>query len=398
MTHGRTSASNTEARCPSDGSWFSCGRDVCNLQRTCKDAPKNSILNDAAAASCACPPSFGNSTAISDLLERIAHEAPGSGLLRFGYYAVRDGSVHMEKVGSDHITGVWAGGKKADLDVMLADISLMRPSTTFIVFRCDTGDSLTALLPQHWKALKEAGVVILVASLRRSYWIRLAPIVRLLPSPWTDDYDLKQGRRLEQQIRRLEQKEPQWEDRTSKCVWRGMSSGVYPKAEHNPAAGKMVKNDLGGIRLAVMNAVKDSPLADVGFSSVHFGEDHPAFNGLIKPRMTGQKQAAYKCVFVMDGWGWPGNLRWALGSGSVPLIASNAQVGFMSELEPYVHYIPIEADGSDAKERLNEVLDPKNREAMSKVATAAQTFARDELLPSLMRQRLERVMLYGPAR
>lgn len=403
-SRARTFTSNLEARCPSDGSWFSCGAAGCTLSRECAGAPEGSILRDAAAASCACPASRGNSSAISALLATAAREAPRSGLARFGYYAVRDGWLHMNSVGTDGITGIWAGGRVADLDAMLVDISHKRPSTTYIVSRCDSGDALMELHSSHRRALLEADVVMLVASLRRKFWLRLAPLVRVLPSPWTADYRAapppSDDPRAQRQQRHRQLQETSWADRQAQCVWRGMSSGIYQLSEGHVAAGTTARSGMAGVRLAVVDALKDSPLADVGFTSVHWPRTvgwPPA--RLLKPRLDMGQQAAYKCVLVLDGWGWPGNLRSALGSGSVPLIASSEHVGFMSELQPYVHYIPLKADGSDALARVAEVLDPKNLKAMAGVARAAQAFARTLALePKLMRQRLERVMLHGAAR
>lgn len=58
------------------------------------------------------------------------------------------------------------------------------------------------------------------------------------------------------------------------------------------------------------------------------------------------EQNKYKYIIAIDGFGWPGNINWVLGSGSVPIIGSNHHVWFFKFLEPWIDYVPFEIVGT----------------------------------------------------
>ena len=61
--------------------------------------------------------------------------------------------------------------------------------------------------------------------------------------------------------------------------------------------------------------------------------------------MTPLQQCQYKCILVIDGWGFPGNLDWAVASGSWIIMYTYHKVGGLyRKLVPFTHFIPFNAN------------------------------------------------------
>lgn len=196
---------------------------------------------------------------------------------------------------------------------MMCKASLLQVKTTFATFRCDTGN---ALFPSILSHKMSPDVKVFVASLS-DQWKNYTG-VHLLKTPW----NTRGGHpRHMEDLRKC----PPFEERIPKCVWRGVTSGI----------------DRGtGIRLSVVNELKDkTDIADVGFVRSHLPQIHVG-----KQRLTPSQQCHYKCVIVMDGWGFPGNLDWALATRSWTMIHSVHHVGFFDSLVPFEHFIPFTYD------------------------------------------------------
>ena len=367
------------SKCPADGRWRCCGnRTYCRLFRACATPGWRRPWTIGEGRECGCamdadwvaqpswvrgPPT--RSERIAAVFAEIARDTPAVQLEDHGYYAIRDGWVHMDFLGTHMaLIGLWDGGNQLDLDALLIPLSKRRPHTTFVVCRGDSGDGFAALTPHHRQALLDAGVVVLVASLSQELSERLAPLVRVLPTPWTDDF--YEGRARE--VSEATQGVPLGA-RTAKCVWRGVTSGTEKvgggngySAQYRKCEADRVRGTHCGTRLSVLDALQppttrlggshdprmaESSLVDVGFSRSDlmgkWDRDHPH---LLRPAMDEEAQAGYQCILVLDGWGWPGNLHWVLNSGSVPLVAANIYTGFQHELTPNVHYIPLALNGA----------------------------------------------------
>jgi len=137
-----------------------------------------------------------------------------------------------------------------------------------------------------------------------------------------------------------------------------------------------------GPRASIVAALADEPSADVGFSQTHL----PGVLRATKHALTPLQQAEYQCVVVIDGWGFPGNLRWALSSGAVPLIASQQHVGFFHHhFVPQKHYVPLRMDGSDAAEAVRRVVDPRNAHEMQTLLKRLATSVAQHFAPAKLR-------------
>ncbi|KAJ3125150.1 F-actin-capping protein subunit alpha [Physocladia obscura] len=60
----------------------------------------------------------------------------------------------------------------------------------------------------------------------------------------------------------------------------------------------------------------------------------------------------FKYLLVVDGNTWPGRMQWYLSTKSVVLYAGVFHDFFMSQLVPWVHYVPVRLDFSDLDEKL----------------------------------------------
>ena len=406
------------------------------------------------------------STQVAALLAEIGRGTPESGLAKHGYYAIRNGWLHLDVLGTDKVRQLWSGTTEVDLDRLMMSTSKSRPETTFIskaarpatatappsvdksaavrvvlvtlvvtpvldadptrhclcsnctlVFRSDSGNTLARIVPRHRLDLAHAGVVFVVASLSRSLWQPLASFVRVLPSPWSASYyDNAPSTRMAFESEAdltfvaedavAKSLDRPFTKRKPQCVWRGAASGIWdttPRGKeeagrYGSAVCQLSSSSNGsacGTRYAVVDALKGLPdeQCDVAFykSAISHPEDYvpPA---LIRSKVRPRELAERQCLLVLDGWGWPGNLRWVLESGSVALIATTNHIGFFGELEPWGHYVPLAVDGSDAVERVQYVLDPRNRAVVAAMASKAQSFVKTQLTPKRMRGRLARMI------
>lgn len=143
--------------------------------------------------------------------------------------------------------------------------------------------------------------------------------------------------------------------KNNKIIWRGGTTGLRSNK---------------GSRYILVSKYFDSNFADVGFSDVF--NDKKQYIVYKKNKIKLKEQLKYKFIISCEGNDVASGLKWQLYSNSVclmtkPLIESWAME---SKLEPFVHYVPLEYDYSDLKQKYNWCLKNLNKcEEISKNAT-----------------------------
>lgn len=163
---------------------------------------------------------------------------------------------------------------------------------------------------------------------------------------------------------------PPWEERRPVAYWRGtMSGGNYPTIRTNvvwhlyqsPHADvKFVRrNDLGPAQMGALCYQEDDRFFDQGRPL----SDH----------------VQHKYILIVDGNCIASAQQWVFASGSVPLMITHPDNDwwFRKHLKPMVHYVPIQYDLSDLKEKIEWLV--MNDDKAKDIATNAMEFARTVL-------------------
>eukprot|EP00571_Detonula_confervacea_P000522 CAMPEP_0172316804 /NCGR_PEP_ID=MMETSP1058-20130122/29559_1 /TAXON_ID=83371 /ORGANISM="Detonula confervacea, Strain CCMP 353" /LENGTH=532 /DNA_ID=CAMNT_0013031213 /DNA_START=239 /DNA_END=1834 /DNA_ORIENTATION=- len=88
----------------------------------------------------------------------------------------------------------------------------------------------------------------------------------------------------------------------------------------------------------------------------------------------------YKAILDIDGNAWSARLGKLLCYNSVVIKVEPEFVGYWEkEIEPWVHYIPVESDFSDLEKTVRYVMDPQNSEQMQQIVKNGQQFCRTKL-------------------
>jgi hypothetical protein len=128
-------------------------------------------------------------------------------------------------------------------------------------------------------------------------------------------------------------------------------------------------------------------LADVGFTRSHITTER----FVMKPEMTIRSQSEYKAVLVMDGWGWPGSIRWSIDSGSIPIVISQIELDLQRYLKDGVNCFIAAADGSNIADVVRKVLSLSSHEA-TLILRSLASMSSQELNPASLTKRLDDVM------
>lgn len=122
-----------------------------------------------------------------------------------------------------------------------------------------------------------------------------------------------------------------WAEKDSKLVWRGSTTGKH----------------YNRTRFALVDALAEYPLADVGFSQIVQGERVSPWD--LKPPLSIQKHLRSRFILAPEGNDVATNLKWVLASNSVPLMPHPTMVSWFLEhlLVPFEHYVPLARDASD---------------------------------------------------
>ena len=146
-----------------------------------------------------------------------------------------------------------------------------------------------------------------------------------------------------------------WERKMNKVVWRGRITGyTYPDGER--------------------------PRQEL----VRYSRDHLDIMD-IKPSTKKSKMdqddfQKYKAILDIDGNAWSARLGKLMCYNSVVIKVDGDFVGYWEkELEPWVHYIPVESDFSNLAQTVRYVVDPVNSEQMQQIVKNSQQFCRTKL-------------------
>ncbi|KAL7555145.1 hypothetical protein ACHAWF_018749 [Thalassiosira exigua] len=136
-----------------------------------------------------------------------------------------------------------------------------------------------------------------------------------------------------------------WEQKIPKAVWRGRITGyTYPD-------GQRPRQNL------VRHARNFLDVMDVKPSTKRSKMDQDDF----------QK---FKAIIDIDGNAWSARLG--------KLLCYNSVV-IKKEIEPWVHYIPVQSDFADLEKTVRYVIDPKNADEMRRIIHNGQQFCRTKL-------------------
>lgn len=252
------------------------------------------------------------------------YESADSYTRKFGFFAFQSGIIVGRKRGTDGIPDVWAGADPTHLSRVVCRTSRLVPHLILVVFRCDSGNVL--LRPEAIPSAVHPSVRVLVASLS----VKLYPPptwMVVLPTPWN---------RADARPRHSSMMKacPPYAKRVPRCVWRGTTSSV-----------EMNQTDMVGVRWDVVRTLASHPRADVGFNHIDTRLRVPTNVRvpMALPTLSPIQQCRFRCILSVDGWGFPGNLDWALASGSWVVLLSRDRVGFhlRGRIRPGWDYIPV---------------------------------------------------------
>jgi hypothetical protein len=134
------------------------------------------------------------------------------------------------------------------------------------------------------------------------------------------------------------QKDMDFEDKISKVVWRGSSTG---QPSHP------------GNRFTLVEKWFDSSFTDVGFSKICQGKDD--FSKFEKEKCTVEDMLNFKYILSVKGNDKDAGLNWKLNSNSLVMMPKPIVTSWLMEtqLVPDYHYILLKDDFSDLEEKFN---------------------------------------------
>ena len=165
---------------------------------------------------------------------------------------------------------------------------------------------------------------------------------------------------------------PAWEDRKPIAYWRGCLSGGYAPTRRTQTIWELY----------------DFPHADVKLTRVH----RPLANPLHQGRLIFEEDTRFyddtrdiaehvkhKYILIIDGNCIASAHQWVFASGSVPIMITHPgnDWWFRKYLKPMVHYVPINYDLSDLKEKIEWLV--LNDDKAKEIADNAMEFARTVL-------------------
>ena len=187
-----------------------------------------------------------------------------------------------------------------------------------------------------------------------------------------------------------------WEDKMPKAIWRGDMTGMDKASARNESTEKNESEQLChhiprcNFVLRFFNSVDDTIDAAYVPTMTNDMTIWAHENGLTKDRMTIEEHLQYKILICLEGNDVSSGLKWMLLSNSIVLMPPPTRTSWAMEelLEPYVHYVPMAEDGSDAEEKVQWILD--NDMEAQRIAERATLFMEDMLYhPDAKRDELE---------
>ena len=167
---------------------------------------------------------------------------------------------------------------------------------------------------------------------------------------------------------------PPWEERKPIAFWRGgVSGGTYPT-----------------IRTRLVEYMCDYPYSDFKFVPTSESYLRTGPMDMNDKRMFDEDrhinyQVYFKYILILDGACIASAHQWVFASGSVPIMIThpNNNYWFKKYLKPMVHYVPIQYDLSDLKEKIEWLRD--NDKEAKQISQNAMWFALTILSPEFQR-------------
>jgi hypothetical protein len=196
------------------------------------------------------------------------------------------------------------------------------------------------------------------------------------PIIWPLNYDRHFGR-----IPSVKQFDTPWEQKKNEAVWRGVMTGrIYLNSKITLKSFSFSEHCGLLPRCRFVRDYWNTTGFNVGFSrqlkSRNVDQEHAP---MIKGELDLSSLMKYKVIIIIEGNDISSGLKWALYSGSVVMMAPPTKTSYAMEelLMPFVHYVPLKPDFSDASEKLNWVL--SHDEESRIIAERATLFIHDLL-------------------
>lgn len=189
---------------------------------------------------------------------------------------------------------------------------------------------------------------------------------------WPLEYDRHYG-----PIKSVKELDIPWEQKKNEAIWRGVMTGVLAREDHRKPFPE--RCDLLPRCRFVRDYMNTTTTGlNVGFSfQIAQNKIDRDYTYMIKGHMPLNKLMEYKVIVIIEGNDVSSGLKWALYSGSVVMMAPPTKTTFAMEelLVPWVHYVPLKPDLSDASEQLKWVL--SHDEKAKRIAERATLFIHD---------------------
>ena len=182
---------------------------------------------------------------------------------------------------------------------------------------------------------------------------------------------------VSERVNRYIKKSP-WKKKKACAVWRGGFQGCMhdytPKGFGNTPRGK-----------ACLLSIENSSLIDAG---TDWGIERPFMHDLLlsginpkKPFLTHKHQIRYKYIIDIDGHTctYPG-LQWKMLSNCTVIKQQTPnKMWYFSQMQPWVHYVPVKEDMSDLKEKIDWCINNDN--AAKCIADKGRELALTSMMP-----------------
>jgi hypothetical protein len=201
----------------------------------------------------------------------------------------------------------------------------------------------------------------------------------------------------------VRQSDRTWSEKADRAVWRGASTGFGLNVRSVAQVMELVMRPHEGFdnvsqitflqanRYQLVSRYKEDDLVDVGFSLfVQIDEEPRQYllrHGFSRPALSPAELLAYKYLIVVDGNAVASQLPWSLNSNSLVLMAPPAWESIVESPVPWEHYVPLAADFSDLREKLEWCRENDDRcQDMSRAATELMCALYDEERETAIRQ------------
>lgn len=162
-----------------------------------------------------------------------------------------------------------------------------------------------------------------------------------------------------------------WQRKKNRAFWAGDMTG------HVAGDSDLEKCRSNQRCRFVLEHAAHSKLIDCGLTRHGLSSDTINGTNILTPSVGMKHIQRYKVIISMEGNDIASGLKWSLLSESVVLMPAPTQTSCAMEetLEPWVHYVPMKDDGSDADEMVQWILD--HDEEAQRIAERATLFMYD---------------------